>query len=157
VSSTGQLAGNSRYITNYAVNYLVFNNNYPKVPSSFPDGPSTTVLLYERYANCQGDTAGNNNPPCPWDSGGNANGNHAIAYGPSGNDNWNYVPTLPIPLFQSQPTVATCDNATTQGMHYGENVLMGDASVKLVSPQVSQTSWSAAFTPNGLDTVSNDF
>jgi hypothetical protein len=52
--------------------------------------------------------------------------------------------------------VTQCDNTNTQGMHYGENVLLGDASVRLISPNVSNQSWNAAVTPSGLDTVLND-
>ena len=40
--------------TNYAVNLLVLwaGNAPAKVPASFPDGASTTVMMFERYAKC---------------------------------------------------------------------------------------------------------
>jgi prepilin-type N-terminal cleavage/methylation domain-containing protein len=146
----------SNYITNYSVNYLVFYNKYPKVPSSFPDGAATTVLLYERYGNCTGNTGGANWDPRIWDGGGNCVW-HAIAYGPQCPDNSSYVPPALINVFQNAPTTTACDSSNTQGMHYGQNVLLGDNSVHLINPQVSQSSWSAAFSPNGQDVVLNDF
>jgi prepilin-type N-terminal cleavage/methylation domain-containing protein len=164
---TPQGQGNGNYATNYVVNYQVFNNTYPKVPSSFPDGSSTTALMYERFGVCGNSTNFSSSPqkdsrtPRIWDTGGN-DPNYPIAYaGTNGGGGGPWTPGTisgnPYPVFQSNPSALLCDNTNTQGMHYGENVLMGDASVKLISPLVSETSWAAAVTPNGLDTVSNDF
>jgi prepilin-type N-terminal cleavage/methylation domain-containing protein len=152
------------YITNYCVNYFVFYNTFPKVPSSFPDGASTTAMLYERYANCNAVPVNNPNnvtfptnwTPNIWDGGGTGPW-HALAYCPAGDGNAGAWNPSSIPVFQNFPTVAACDATQTQGMHNGQNVLMGDASVKLVSPSVSQGSWDAAITPNGQDVVNNDF
>jgi hypothetical protein len=73
----------------------------------------------------------------------------------------NQATTGPWPVFQSSPTTgtrtSTCDITMTQGMHTGMNVLMGDGSVHLVSQSVSTTSWNASITPNGGDTLGNDF
>jgi prepilin-type N-terminal cleavage/methylation domain-containing protein len=161
----------NQYGVNYVVNAQVFFNTYPKTPSTFPDGASTTVLFYERYGNCGlgNTTTFPNSPqkdgrtPRPWDSGG-LDPNYSIAYagsnGGGGSANaWtmvSYGPPPIYPLFQSLPPALTCDNTNTQGMHISENVLMGDGSVKSVSPQVSVQSWSAAVTPAGLDVVGND-
>jgi prepilin-type N-terminal cleavage/methylation domain-containing protein len=162
--------GNGNYATNYVVNFQVFYQTYPKVPSSFPDGASTTVLFYERYGICGNNTDFSNSPqkdsrtPRIWDVGGQ-DPNYPIAYPGTLGDGcpsgvvgcWTTGTANPFPVFQSMPSKLLCDNTNTQGMHNGQNVLMGDASVRLISPSVSQTSWSAAFTPNGLDTVLNDF
>jgi Protein of unknown function (DUF1559) len=163
----------NRWVTNYPVNFQVFAKQYPKVPSSFPDGASTTILFFERYGQCgpmNGAASGSQQarsavPPSVWwrdDSGADASGSHAYSnYSNTSNGNiWtgagNTPPTFPV--FQNFPGPATtCDNTNTQGVHNGENVLMGDASVKLISPSVSPASWSAAVTPNGQDVVNNDF
>jgi prepilin-type N-terminal cleavage/methylation domain-containing protein len=51
-----------------------------------------------------------------------------------------------------------CDQLTAQGMHTsGTAVLMGDASTKVVAATISQTTWSAAVTPNNGDVVGPDF
>ena len=39
----------------------------------------------------------------------------------------------------------------------GINCLMGDASVKLVSPSVGEATWHATITPNGKDVVGPDW
>jgi len=162
--------GTETWVTNYCVNFAVFNQGLtggaaPRVPSSFPDGAATTVLIYERYGTCTGTMLVSGTAcacaPRIWDAGGNGPW-HAIAYGPPSD----WVPgwTLStqnnpgnIPVFQSLPTIANCDPSQTQGMHYGENVLIGDGSVRLIAPTVSKTSWDAAVTPAGQDVVNNDF
>jgi prepilin-type N-terminal cleavage/methylation domain-containing protein len=162
VSATGAaVTGSNHWITNYNPNYFVFYNNYPKVPSSFPDGSATTALVYERYgvakgAPANGGTAGTNGTDARiWDCGG-VGPWHMIAYGPPTDTNTPWVTTA-IPVFQDAPTVATADPTQTQGMHRGQNVLMGDGSVKLVNASVSPVTWSAAVTPNGKDVVGTDF
>jgi prepilin-type N-terminal cleavage/methylation domain-containing protein len=161
--TTAGMSTDNEYIANYCPNWFVFYNNYPKVPSSFPDGASVTGMVYERYGNCTGQLAnstnapGSNNAPRIWDEGGTGPW-HPIAYTPAGDGNtgpWT-LSNLP-PVFQNFPMVSNCDGSQTQGFHNGQNVLMGDASVKLVSPAVSQGSWDAALTPNGQDVVHNDF
>jgi len=159
------------WITNYCVNYWVFNQGLPggaapRVPSSFPDGAATTVLMYERYGTCNGPSKidGSTPPggvPSIWAGDGNGPW-HAIAYGPSGDagNTWTVSTQTTvgnIPVFQSLPTISTCDPTQSQGMHYGENVLIGDGSVRLIAPTVSTTSWNAAVTPAGQDVVNNDF
>jgi prepilin-type N-terminal cleavage/methylation domain-containing protein len=147
-NGNGWSSGPGFYVTNYVVNYQVFGTSTaPKVPSSFPDGASTTVMYYERDGNCA-----NNGPPI-WDGGGTGS-NYAYAYQGTGNYVINGVQ---YPLFQAAPSAATCNPYNTQGNHNGENVLLGDGSVRLISPSVSQSSWSAAVTPAGLDVVGDDF
>jgi type II secretory pathway pseudopilin PulG len=57
VSPKGAYIGSVSYpvgVTNYLINWqtLGYNSGSPKVPSSFPDGVSTTALMYEGYAVC---------------------------------------------------------------------------------------------------------
>jgi type II secretory pathway pseudopilin PulG len=40
--------------SNYAANWLVFGNQGAKIPGSFPDGLSNTIVFAERYQTCDG-------------------------------------------------------------------------------------------------------
>jgi len=150
-------------ICNYASNYLVFGNGSVKVPGSFPDGSSTTVLMYERYAVCgpaSGATVSN-----PWSI--EATNDSAMVFMPGGGAGASFTNgTGPTLKFQAQPTQNVCLTVSAtnpgadggQSMHApGMNCLMGDASVKLVAPSVSQPTWSAAATPNNKDVVGPDW
>jgi hypothetical protein len=154
-------------ITNYAVNFQVFGLGSPRVPSSFPDGASTTGLIYERYGFC---SAGGVRVPNPWrgtylvGSTNEVNKNAPVAFitttmnsdatnefGGTAPGFWN--------MFQALPPIATSDAFRyTQSMHTpGMNVLMGDASVHPVAATVSITTWSAAVTPDLTDDVGPDW
>jgi hypothetical protein len=89
-------------------------------------------MMYERYGVCAGNVCQ------PWACN-LVDANKAIAY-------WTVAPWS---NFQVQPTAGNCSSTQTQSMHTpGMNVLMGDASVKLVAPSVSNATWNAAITPN---------
>jgi prepilin-type N-terminal cleavage/methylation domain-containing protein len=152
-------------VTNYLANYQVFGYGSPKVPSSFPDGASTTGLFYEGYGTPRGY---GNRAHNPW--GIDQDENRAICYFAGRCASQNAVPgtysdsppydpvTNPWAKFQPTPSLATAVGHMTQSMHTpGINVLMGDASVKLVAPSVSLNTWSASITPAGKDVVGNDW
>jgi len=186
--------GTDTPITNYVVNGQVFTSGTPKIPSSMPDGTSTTAMMYERYgvnkATPFGETNINFSSPMVWmgdddknpwnwngDSTAGGSGScrepscggmhYPVAYGDSAAACWTCVTpgqpfsaANPFNTFQAQPTVNAASGRRTQSMHStGMNVLMGDASVKIVGPAVSLTSWSAAVTPNSSpkDIVGPDF
>lgn len=138
---------------NYAVNYQLFAAGNPKIPSSCPDGASTTAMIFERYGVC---AIGVVNPWTCKLTPSSGMRNSAVAYydvsnGANG-DGTLFFKYMPL------PSAANCEPLRTQSLHSsGMNVLMGDASVKLVAPQVSLTSWNAAITPNGGDVVSGDW
>jgi type II secretory pathway pseudopilin PulG len=158
-------------VTNYLVNYQVFGSGSPKVPSSFPDGASTTGLIYEGYGSPRGYGSRAHNP---W--GIEVDQNRAIVYfnsqrvtsacaGVNFSNNFesdcgtNYDPnTNPYAKFQPQPALNAAYSVMPQSTHAaGINVLMGDASVKLVSPGVSLKTWSSSVTPAGKDVVGTDW
>jgi hypothetical protein len=159
VAQTGLVGGEPA--TSYAYNLTVFwaGNGKVKIPASFPDGTSVTAFVYERYAMC-GETRCN-----PW---GKADTGGANVYGAS---DWvkDAIYTVdgkkafepeknPFKKFQHQPRPADCSPTTAQSLHAaGINVLMGDASVKIVAPSVSDATWSAAVTPNAKDVVGPDW
>lgn len=162
--------GGNRYgVTNYSFNGCVFwaNNGVPRVPSSFPDGASTTALAHEIYGHSQGLaqtwatavesnaaykynlTAGYSAPLTSWGY------NYTTS---TASCDPNTAPTCVFKKFQVQPKTSLTDYYDTQSMHSpGMNVLMGDASVKLVSPSVSTLTWHAAITPNSKDQVGPDW
>jgi len=159
------------YTTNYALNWMVWGQNaFPKVPASFPDGAAVTGLIYERYGGqCTGQGNFQNNMPQVWGWNGVPYPYSPVCHvlttwmSASGWASWSSatqtggpVAAGNFPLFQSNPPVSQCDTTITQGMHLGMNILLGDGSVKLVSPSVSLTTWNAYITPNNSDYVGND-
>jgi prepilin-type N-terminal cleavage/methylation domain-containing protein len=163
---TGLAPAVNQYVTNYVVNYEVFYNNFPKVPSSFPDGSATTAMAFERFGQCNGPTSlfpsapqNGNRGPRIWDVGGR-DPNYPIAYGQNGagGGTWTAGPSPYLyPVLQENPPWNNgCDSTNTQAMHNGENILMGDGSVKLVTSRVGVSTWNAVITPNGKDVVGSD-
>ncbi len=173
---------NNHGAASYGVNWQVFAVGSPKVPSSFPDGSSTTAMVFERYARCKGsqtavpqtpnNTASVSNhfawgsdiqlrfdrrewdahsPIAYWDD--------ASSYRTTQNaDGTPHSTANPFMRFQPQPAIDKCMHTTTQSPHStGMNVLLGDASVKSVSGNVSVLTWYAAITPNGKDVVGQDW
>lgn len=158
VSDTGLIAGEP--VMTYAVNLSIFwRANAPiKIPNCMPDGPSQTVMVFERYAQC-GDVRNN-----PW---GKADVRGANLYGKS---DWveealytvdgESPPSFknPYKMFQHQPANENCDPYTAQGPHTGGiNILMGDASVKRVAPVLTKATWHAAIVPNDLTSGCGDW
>jgi type II secretory pathway pseudopilin PulG len=114
-------------LSSYASNVLVFQAGGARLPASFPDGTSNTVVLMERYAiaNTSGGQVGHF-----W----------------SASDTWlNVTPTsgfqlapAPVNTFESQP----------QGFSSGGmQVALGDGSVRSVSAGVSNNTWYLACNP----------
>jgi prepilin-type processing-associated H-X9-DG protein len=55
-----------------------------------------------------------------------------------------------------RPLFLRCDSSNTQEMHNGQNVLMGDGSVRLITSRINATTWSAMYTPNEKDIVGSE-
>jgi prepilin-type N-terminal cleavage/methylation domain-containing protein len=122
----------------YASNYLAFSNTpggSAKIPSTFTDGTSNTIVFGERYTVCNGIAIGwqmgmCGNPPT-WPYYYNATTNY-----------------LSLPLPQLAPNVNDCDPSLLQSPYTsGLLVALGDGSVRLVSSGVSQYSWNLALNP----------
>ncbi len=123
----------------YASNYLVFGNTpggTAKIPSTFSDGTSNTIVFGERFTVCGGMAVGwqmgmCGNPPT-WP--------------------YNYNPTtdyLNLSLPQVAPNVNNCDPMMLQSPYTGGIMVgLGDGSVRLVSSGISQYSWNLALNPN---------
>ncbi len=154
--------GSPRYGTSYAPNEMIFNNTpstvllnnqdnwygntvpYARIPQSFPDGTSQTVVFSEKYMTCGSGGQGNVSNFMWGETGGGCNRGGGIGGGGS-------VPafnTLQVP--QRQPSYFnTCDYCRLQGFYAaGTMVGLGDGSVKLVGSGITPATWSAALIPN---------
>jgi prepilin-type N-terminal cleavage/methylation domain-containing protein len=130
--------------SNYAANYLMFGNPAKKTLdgktrfTDVTDGLSNTIMYAERYQMCNGQ-------PCAW-------GYAAASY---------WTPMYGFysqGKFQSAPKQADCDPALAQGLHSGGIVVgIGDGSVRFLAPTVSPLTWWHATTPNGNDTLGDDW
>jgi prepilin-type N-terminal cleavage/methylation domain-containing protein len=122
----------------YVCNYVVFGNTpggQAKIPSTFPDGTSNTIVFGPRYTNCGGMAQG-------W------------SMGMCGNPpTWPYSYTsanyLSLPLPQVRPNLNACDPNLLQSPYSGGTLVgLGDGSVRLVSSEVSVYSWNLALNPS---------
>jgi prepilin-type processing-associated H-X9-DG protein len=127
----------------------------PKIPGSFPDGTSTTLLLAEKYSTCQWLQGGMTIEPQP---GGNLwawPGNNA-SYAPAFAMEWPW--NCYGATFQLLPAPTDCNVVYPSTGHTGYmNVGMADGSARTISPNISALTWHALCTPNGGDKVGPDF
>jgi prepilin-type N-terminal cleavage/methylation domain-containing protein len=121
----------------YASNLLVFGNvpgGSARIPSTFADGTSNTIVFAERYTDCGGTTVG-------WSMG-------MCGFPPT----WPYSYTasdyLALPLPQMAPNRSACEPNRLQSPYSGGVLVgLGDGSVRSVSPGVSLYSWNLAVNP----------
>jgi prepilin-type N-terminal cleavage/methylation domain-containing protein len=158
---SNNLTWGGRGALSYAANWNVFqggNNggwgiqseSVARLPATFPDGTSNTVLIGERYCICGIDP---NNSPNPsqhiWAECGQGAGPGNDTYQPS-----IYTDILP----QWAPTPTTCNPLTYQGFSAGSfQVGLGDGSVRSVSPSISQQTWHNALYPNDGNALGPDW
>ena len=164
----------------YAGNFMVFGNrNKPlsaaavdwdgqaKIPTTFEDGQTNTIVFAEKYAACNG---GSTSPGGTWwlrgiyydtNGGGNdvsfpADRLSAVFAGGLGIDGTAWVRGA-LSKFVVQPTnyLATaanggqCNNAISTSPHpAGMNVGLGDGSVRFLSSSIDPNTWWIAVVPN---------
>jgi prepilin-type N-terminal cleavage/methylation domain-containing protein len=137
---------------NYVGNYQVFANPatwdatvQPRLPATFADGTSNTILFAEKLTNCQG-------------------------YSPlwaHGSWDYNWFPMFqtwieqgPGATFQILPagTSSQCDHFRASTAHTGGMVVgMADGSSRVVSPGISPNTWWAVCTPSSGDVPGSDW
>jgi len=167
-------------VSAYAANYLVFGNpstgsmaGSARIPASFTDGTSNTVMYGEAYGTCTS-TGGS-----AWLSAGNGT-------------TWNYVPAFcvntksrlttspvtaatndglyatgglatlcnPLQIAPNQSGIAptVCNTNQPQSAHPGGmNVTLGDASVRFVSGNLTQTTWNNVCDPRDGNVLGTDW
>jgi hypothetical protein len=140
-----------------------------RIPGTFSDGLSNTVLFTEKYARCEV-------PPLKA-TGGGTKWAHAATSTTVKEEHQSWWPAVMVPdyakyspnaygptatfLVQPNPftgTGATCDWTRASTGHSGTiQVGLGDGSVRGVSPSVSGTTWWYAFTPAGGEVLPSDW
>ena len=111
----------------------------PRMPASFPDGTSNTILIAEKYGGCS-PFAGGGNIWARWD----------------GLDNWQPMfagfITGASSMFQVMPepfNSSACNPQVAQSGHTaGMNVGMGDGSVRFLPQSLNPNTWWIAVVPN---------
>jgi prepilin-type N-terminal cleavage/methylation domain-containing protein len=158
-SGTGSPGG--RFGTSYVPNENVFqgindnNGNFKTQPTasiskSFVDGTSNTIMFSERYMVCG---PSNNFAVYYWgETGGACNRTSNSANGIGSIPRLNLVTATPatmVALPQFAPLPANCNPCLVQSADPGGLLVgLGDGSVRMVGPGVSQTTWSHAVNPS---------
>jgi type II secretory pathway pseudopilin PulG len=172
------LDSSSRVFTSYAYNFQVFGLIFPTI-SRVLDGASNTIYFAEHYRYC-GNTifAYVHSYPgtleiysSPTDfslmrhasfaDGADPNNDNFIATNhdvyPIQMPNQNTVSSMPGKTFQHRPRTSQCDPRLAQSTSTGGiTVGMGDGSVRIISPQVSERVFWGAVTPAGGEVVNLD-
>jgi prepilin-type N-terminal cleavage/methylation domain-containing protein len=170
---TDVLFGHQWGTSSYAGNFLVFGQADPvnyyiigyqgssRIPASFPDGTSNTIVYAERYAVCVLNSQ-NLQRACLWDffepplylwAGAGHDYFPTVAEWTSNGDN-----VGPGSLFQVQPTQGNCDPSRAATPHPGGiQVTLADGSVRTLSRGMSGTTWWAAMTPANGEVLGSDW
>jgi hypothetical protein len=129
--------------TNYAGNWLVFGGGpqakqLARIPVSFPDGTSNTLLFAERFQMCNG-------TPALW-------GYNELFY---------WAPIFAHysqARFQIHPTQRECNPALAQSIFRdGIYVALADGSSRLVSDKVGATTWALVCHPSDGNPLPSDW
>ncbi|MFO0875811.1 MAG: DUF1559 domain-containing protein [Gemmataceae bacterium] len=149
---------------NRATGDFVDWNGGARMPASFGDGQSNTIMVAEKYGTCndRGTLWAH-----PWGDWGpyfatSANMNGGISGGITtfvGNDPINGAIVTDC-KFQNKPiySTANCDKVKASSAHSGTlMVAMGDASVKGVNSALSSRTWWWAITPSGREVLGSDW
>ena len=117
--------------TSYAANWMVFGNTdggTARIPASFPDGTSNTIVFTERYQMCNGN-------PCAW-------GYSSLYY---------WAPMFAYyskGKFQNAPKQGDCNPALPQAIDpAGIQVAIADGSARTVRESISSETWWNATDP----------
>jgi prepilin-type N-terminal cleavage/methylation domain-containing protein/prepilin-type processing-associated H-X9-DG protein len=149
---------------NYGGNYLVFGDptnggvqGSARIPTSFPDGTSNTVLYAEMYATCGWTGDINFMYGSLW-----ADSNSVWRAAFCTNTSWKGPSGAGYPAcfkFQVQPNWSTgCDPSRAQSPHSGGiNVCLGDGSVRFVTTGVSDNTWAMACDPRDGGVLGSDW
>jgi prepilin-type N-terminal cleavage/methylation domain-containing protein len=160
------MLGNTWGVASYAVNVQVVcrvNANgslaatdfHARIPASFPDGTSNTILLTEKYAQCFN---------CNYPAGGNYwgyyyTGSSLVPYHPGFEVSWNGYSYGPASKFLVQPTPYNggCDPTMASSPHPGGiQVALADGSTRFLSAGITMYTWWYLCTPAGGEVLAPD-
>jgi len=120
---------------------------FARMPATFQDGTSQTIGVAEKYARCNGSGTlwghGEWNPA--WEPRFNTWQNR----GPSSK-----FQVMPAP---NPASTSSCDNTRPATSHNTMQAMLMDGSVRGISPSISANTWWFACTPNGGETLANDW
>lgn len=147
-------------IGNYGANYLVFGNpqlgsteGTARIPSTFLDGTSNTVIYGERYGTCG--TSGNVSASTTF---GSLWSDSNPVWRPQfcNPNQQGFVACAP---FQVTPNwITACDHLRAQSPHSGGmNVCLGDGSVRFVSGTISPGTWANVCDPRDGNLLGSDW
>jgi prepilin-type N-terminal cleavage/methylation domain-containing protein len=160
VDNQGQTWGASSYAGNAQVFCQVNSNgvllnpgNHPRIPHSFPDGTSNTILLAEKYARCKNPIITEGGSFWAYDR----TGATAQVLHPAFAVSWTPFSIGPDSLFQVRPPRDDCDPTRTSTGHRAMTVALADGSVRSLSQGVSGANWWAACTPGGGEILGSDW
>ncbi|HKB06116.1 MAG TPA: DUF1559 domain-containing protein [Gemmataceae bacterium] len=181
--------------SSYAGNFLVFGgvenltrapnaSNFEtvwdgnaRIPATFIDGQSNTILFAEKYSRCDGTGV----PGGTWwmrgvfrgstqsvSTGGTQDsypGDRLSAVFGGGRSRNDLIPTGPNSKFQVQPKLplnnaangGQCDRRLASTSHVVMQVALGDGSVRSLSAGIAPATWAAAITPAGGEVLGNDW
>lgn len=156
VTITSAGAANPWGISNYAANAQVFGGTVnaagavtswdrnARIPLTFKDGTSNTLLFATRLSTCNN---GTNEGGAAWAAGGSF-----ITFMPM------FALTAPVPAPQMQPVDGLCDHYAAHALSSGgAQVVMGDGSARNVNPRIAQTTWYALCTPANREPIPGDW
>jgi len=119
-----------------------------RIPATFQDGTSNTILFAEKYPNCNGRGS-------LWDRWDRDQWIPAFSISWSGNS---YGVNSKFQLQPSPYTTAACDYNRAQTPHPGGMlVCLGDASTRSIAPSITNTTWWYACTPAGGELLGPDW
>jgi prepilin-type processing-associated H-X9-DG protein len=135
--------GSTNYLANFNAWAYDLNRGLWQLPqtfSSWKDGTSNTVMFGEGYATCDG--LGRIALYSWWYH------NFGLDWYQMSNQN----------MFQDNPLIEECDNWRAQSGHDGGmNVCLGDGSVRVVHPSISQSTWANALLPRDGQALGSDW
>jgi prepilin-type N-terminal cleavage/methylation domain-containing protein len=143
--SMGNLPNPGAGVLSYGVNFLVFGNTNggsARIPSTFTDGTSNTIVFAERFGQCQAYQH-------YWADDG-------LGCGPGSDPGSICVYVTNLPDFGAN--MSNCQLLNYQAFSLaGIQVGLGDGSSRIVTSGISPTTWQAALTPSGGDLLGNDW
>jgi prepilin-type N-terminal cleavage/methylation domain-containing protein len=134
-----------------------------KIPATFTDGTSNTILFTEKYARCEFPPGSKTGGGTMWSHPGVNSGQSwwpAVMSPDYVKYNPNCIGPNPGALFQLQPTPyeGNCDwTRASTGHTGGIQVTLGDGHVRTVSQGVNATTWWFAFTPASGEVLPSDW